>query len=230
MRYREPFTLYKRKIGHGKAVFYYRFYDSEGLRTGGRSTGQINKALARRYVVGLIKEGRLDPAKEVLFDDYAKDWWLWDRCSYLKSQRMRGKDLSRRYADIQRSYLALHILPAFKEMKLASIKPAHIERWLRDLKETGKLSNSTINHSYGALRVMLNEAKRLQMIPTNPIESVRPIAHLVRAREILTLEEVRQVLDESRVSRDVGVRDYIYCLASGRHDRHEVGRSTSTSS
>lgn len=200
MRYREPFTLYKRAIGHGKAVFYYRFYDGDGTRTGGRSTGQINKTLARRYVVGLIKAGRLDPAKEVLFDDYAKDWWKWGACPYLTTQVARGKTLSRKYADVQRGYLRHHVLPTFGKMKIASIRPSHIEKWIKDLGESAGLSHTTINHCFGVLRIMLAEARRLQLIPTNPIEVIRPIIHTARQRQILTLEEARLVLDESKFS------------------------------
>jgi hypothetical protein len=45
----------------------------------------------------------------------------------------------------QRAYLDNHILPAFKAIKLSAIRFSHIERWLRDLRQSG-MSDSAVNH------------------------------------------------------------------------------------
>jgi hypothetical protein len=86
MRYREPFTLYPRKMKSGLVVWYYQTYDENGRRTTARSTGQITKMAAKAYCLKLYKEDRLIPAKCNLefFRDYAKDWWVWGKCEYLK--------------------------------------------------------------------------------------------------------------------------------------------------
>ena len=60
MRYKEPFTLYARRIKNGKSVWYYRTYDSDGNRTSGKSTGLKSKTATRELVTKLIKSDEID--------------------------------------------------------------------------------------------------------------------------------------------------------------------------
>jgi hypothetical protein len=50
------------------------------------------------------------------------------------------------------------------------------------------------------LRIMLCEDRRMELIPSNPIEGVRPVSYSAPTRTILTLEETKKLLDESKVS------------------------------
>ena len=199
MRFKQPFTLYLRRLQNGTRVYYYRYYSEDGRRSGGRSTGQTHKALALKYVLELIKMGRLDSPHEITFGIYAENWWVWGKCSYLESQATRGKTLSRRYAEVQRGFLVNHVLPEFEKLKLSGIKPYHIERWLKSLKDSG-LSSASVQHCYGVLRLMLGEAKRLGHLAVNPVQAVRPILLTQRVRGILTLDEARELFDENKFS------------------------------
>ena len=102
-----------------------------------RGIGQTQKALALQYVLELIKSGRLNSPHEQTLGTYAENWWLWGKCPYLTSQAARGKTLSRRYAEVQRGFLVNHVLPEFKGMKLSGIKPYHVEKWIKELKDSG---------------------------------------------------------------------------------------------
>lgn len=199
MRYHLPYTLYRRRISGGRRVYYYRFYDVDGQRTMGRSTGETNKAAAHQAVVRLIQEGRLDNNKEITFEEYSTDWWIADRCPYVQSLQMRGKVLTKKYIENQRGYLDNHVLPTFKNMRLSAIRTSHIEKWLRERCQLG-MSGSAVNHCHSVLRIMLCEAKRLQLIPSNPIVDVRPVSYKAPTRTILTLEEAKQLLNENKVS------------------------------
>ena len=199
MRYHRPYSLYGRRLENGHRVWYVRTYDAEGRRTGGRSTGETSKALAHQVVIRLIQEGRLgQPAKEITFEKFSADWWS-DQCPYVQSRLMRGRVLTQKYIENQRAYLTNHIVPVFKDMRLSAIRPSHIEKWLRDLSQSG-MSGSAINHCHSVLRTMLCEAKRLQLIPSNPIVDVRPVSYTAPSRQILTLDEAKALLDEARVS------------------------------
>ena len=55
MRYKEPFTLYARKMKNGKPVWYYRVYDSDGNRTSGKSTGLTSKTVTKA-LLGLLNK------------------------------------------------------------------------------------------------------------------------------------------------------------------------------
>ena len=209
MRHHRPYTLYGRKLQNGEKVWYYRFF-SDGRRTGGRSTGETSKAAAHQVVIRLIQEGRLNHTKEISFEEYSADWWG-EKCPYVQSCLMRGKILTKKYIANQRAYLTNHILPTFKDMKLSAIRPSHIEQWLRDLRQGG-MSGSAINHCHSVLRTMLCEAKRLQLIPSNPIVDVRPVAYRAPERTILTLEEAKKLLDETKVS-EFWANEITYCAA-----------------
>jgi len=94
MRYREDFSLYRRRLPSGKSVFYYQTYDENGKRTPGRSTGQTTKTTARAYCNGLLKDGKLRPSEQVkapTFAEYAKGWWEYDTCPYLQQRKKRRK-------------------------------------------------------------------------------------------------------------------------------------------
>ena len=49
MRYREPFTLFLRKLPSGKRIWYYQTYDKNNKRTSAFSTEKKSKAAAKVY-------------------------------------------------------------------------------------------------------------------------------------------------------------------------------------
>ncbi len=122
MRYKEPFTLYSRKMKNGKSVWYYRTYDSDGNRTSGKSTGLTSKTAAREYVTKLIKTDEIDLKDNPRFRDYAAKWWLGDECPYVRGQRARGS-IGRSYVDSNRGYLVHHILPHFGDKRARNVPP-----------------------------------------------------------------------------------------------------------
>jgi integrase len=210
VRFHPPYTFYRRRLSNGQRVYYYRFYDADGERTAGRSTGETNKALAHQVVVRLIQEGRLTHTREISFEEYAANWWG-DQCPYVQGLQMRGKTLTRKYIANQRAYLDNHVLPTFKTMKLSAIRPSHIERWLQALRQSG-MSGSAVNHCHSVLRIMLCEARRLELIPSNPIESVRPVSYTAPSRQILSLEEAKALLDETKVG-EFWADEITYCAS-----------------
>jgi integrase len=202
--YREPFTLYPRNTRNGKKVWYYRVYNEYGERTSGRSTGQTSKAAARQYVIDLIKKGGPLRNKDITFNKYAEDWWLWESCQYIRGKLARGKTLSRSYADAMRSYLAQHILPRFGNKKLSSITPNMVEAWVMGLREkkgrTGKrLSHATINHCLKCLKLMLSEAKRRGYILVNPSEHIEMLEEKLTEKSILSIDEMKLLFHEDHI-------------------------------
>jgi len=195
MRYKKPFTLYSRKIKGGKRVFYYRTYDENGRRTFGKSTGETNRARAEQYVADQIRKGELIPKKEMTFARYAEDWWVWDKCSYIRGKLARNQNLTRSYADHQRTFLKNHTLPAFGNKYLTRITPHDIENWILGMKDSG-LSDSSIYTAYSGLRVMLREAVRRDLLYKNPAERVHPPSRNTSEKGIFTIDEVKMLLSE----------------------------------
>ena len=203
MRYREPWSLYRRRsTPEGPEVWYYRTYDEHGHRTTGRSTGTTSKTLANDYCARLYREGRLIPSADVVFEDYAGPWWIWGRCEYIRGRLERsaaGKpSISERYASDMRKALENRLLPRFGKMRLSAISPELIERWALQLRDEG-LSGKGVNNLLSCLRVMLSEAYRLGRIHRNPFAVVRPLGVDNRDRGVLSIEEVQKLFARENI-------------------------------
>ena len=202
-RYREPFSLFARKTKKGK-IWYYRSYDEYGNRTVGRSTGETSKTRARQYCCKLLLEGRIVPTKEISFAAYTTNWWLWDKCDYIRGRLARsttGKPkISRRYADDSRRILELHILPYFQNHWLSSINPKMIEDFMFSVRDRG-FSAKRVNNILSCLRVMIGEAHRLGYLQKNPFDVVRPFATDEREGGVLNIDEVRRLFDPANIKK-----------------------------
>jgi len=212
MRYREPFTVFPRKMKSGLVVWYYQTYDNNNRRTTARSTGQTQKGAARAYCNKLYKEDALVPNRgsNLVFAKYAENWWIWEKCEYVKF-RLSRRELSRKYIDTGRSNLKLNILPYFKNMKLKNITSYDIEKWLMAFAKRG-LSNQSANVNFTFLNIMLNDAIRRKLLDINPAASVAPLKETPRVRDILSISEVGLIFDKKSIEK-IWVRK-IYYLAN----------------
>jgi integrase len=203
----KPFHLYKRPTKKpGKYIYYVQFFDEAGNRMTARSTGQTSKAAAETWAVEELKKGLVKTQRNILFSQYAEDWWIWDKCSYIKGRIARGATLSRSYTDSMRTYLTLHILPYFGNKKLQNITPKMIEDWIMKLREkpgkTGDpLSHTTVNHCLTCLKIMLKEAVRLDYIYKSPAASITQLRESPKEKSILTVDEVMELFREDEIDR-----------------------------
>ena len=199
--YRRQITLEvgkKRKKPREVVVYYYRTYDSDGNRTPGRSTGQQTITAARTYVENLLKRNTLLTKGELTFGKFSENWFLWDKCSYVKDRSSR---IGKTYVEGQRSYLENHILPAFKSMRLSAITRDKVRRWLHGLPETQSqmgrpLSKTTANHCLRILKLMLSEAEEDGYIQKNPARNVSKLENESKKRILLTLDEFQTLFRE----------------------------------
>ncbi len=197
LKYREPYTLFKRKTKSGKNVYYYRTYDLNGRRTTARSTGMTSIGRARHYCQELIERGQLVPDKEMIFAAYARNWWIWGKCYYIKGKLARSTkekpSISKRYAEDSRARLVNHILPYLGGKRLDQLTVPVIEKWLFALRD--KMSAKSVNNVLSVFRIMMNEAHRQRLIHYNPMNAIKPFSEDPIERGILTIEEMRKVLN-----------------------------------
>jgi integrase len=173
----------------GKPIFYVQFYDESGVRLPGKSSGQTTKGAAETWAWNELKQGNVG-RKDLKFPVFAENWFDWDRCEYLKRERSR-RDYSRHYADIQKSQLENHIMPAFKILKLSQITVERIEKWVFRMRE--KTSAATANRCLSTLKVMLKEAERLGYIAQDPSKYVKKLQEFPKEKGLLTPEEVKKL-------------------------------------
>jgi integrase len=194
MRAKAVFCVFPRKLPGGRVVYYYQCYDNAGKRLHGHSTGESTKTAAVAYCMKLYREGNLVPKKKVpTFEEYARGWWDFGTCGYLRWRTMR-KEITESTAALFKSNTDLHITPYFGKMKLDAITAADIETWLAGFK-AGKLKNTTANSNLHTFKIMMGEAVRRGILRDNPAAKVQDLPKEDAAIEILTLEEVRKLFN-----------------------------------
>jgi len=214
MKIHNDFTLYWRVVPSGKRVVYYHAYDDNGKRLYGKSTGEITITAARLRCNRLLKEGKLVPnnCHMLTFAEYAKGWWEWDTCEYLKHRRKRV-NLTEGYAVKSKQILNNHLLPYFGNIRLDKITPEVIEKWFdsvtrkktqntaenttensgdgNEAAETGskKIKNTTINGYYSTLLTMLKWAVKKRMILSDPTLEIQKLVNDEKEIKIITRDE-----------------------------------------
>jgi site-specific recombinase XerD len=191
MRYKEPFTIYPRKLKK-ITVYYYQCYDAKGKRICGHSTGQRTKTAAIHYCMELYRKGALIPDyKPLYFAQFAKGWWDPKMCKYLEWRQLQNP-LSPSTIDHYKANLELHIQPFFGKMKMSDITQETVQNWIMGLSQKG-YTNSSINIQIATLKVMMKEAVRVKLIVTNPMEKVKKLIAHNKEVQILKNEEVHNL-------------------------------------
>ena len=193
-RYREPFTIFPRTLPSGKVVYYYRTYSPDGERTVAHSTGKTTKTQARCYCAELLSQGLLYSNSGVNFGIYAADFFG-DKSQWMadKIQAGQGKEqpVAKNTLKSYRHSLDAFLLPFFKNIKLADIKPSHIKKFRSTLIEK-ELSNSVINLSCTCLKIILSYAKADRLITNDPFASVPMMYVNAKSKSAFTIDELQK--------------------------------------
>lgn len=174
---KRPYLLTKR----GK-VWYYRLAGEKTFH----STGQSVESKAHRFALGRLQQGQNRSGSTRTLREYASEFFLWDRCPWIRRQHAKGRSFSISVAKNRRSHLVNHIFPRFGDRPLTEIQPVEVEDWLISL----KLANQTRNHILYSLGIVLREAKREGLLEVNPLAEVEPLGVRRERRDILTVAEV----------------------------------------
>jgi len=203
-RYREPFTLFPRKLKSGKIVYYYRTYTQDGIRTVAHSTGQTNKTLARQYCFKLLEQGILCTGLSMSFRNYAQDFFSDDSQWMLdKIQAGAGKKspVSQNTIKTYRYCVNSFLLPFFSNIKLNDIKTLHVKKFRAFLLEK-KLSNSLINLSCACLKIIFSYAKTDGYMTCDPFSTIQQMYINARAKDTFSEEEFVRLFKKTWESYD----------------------------
>ena len=212
MRYRKVseeeengYYLYKRKNGY----WYYIAYDRNGKRFQ-RSTGKKNQTAANAVCVGLAIEKKLvseaPVGKKILFRDFARDFYIYDRCPYIQGRLARGFTYQRKTADCYRYYVEQYVFPVFGEMMISRITFSDVNGWLLSMPERFVFSNKTANTILGLMKQILQTAIEKGVIKENVAAAVKPLAKSKgeERRVPFTRVQVRMILHYGCTGMRVG--------------------------
>ena len=175
------YYLIKRKSSNR---WYYRFKHEKTYH----STKCRKKNDAVKYVENILYGGLKDNEIPVL-SDFAKDFFLWDKCSWVQRQHKKKKRFSKSHAKDRRGILVNHILPRFGNRLMSSITPTEIEDWLLTIDR----SNQTLNQILFTMRIIYKEAERQCLIKHNPANKIEQFATDYKQRDILSDSEVEEL-------------------------------------
>jgi integrase len=198
-RHAGPYQIVLRKGPDRKPMFYARFRAEDGTLLPWQSTGQTSKTAARAWAAQKTKRGEGVIRRRFIFSGFAEGWWT-ENHDYVQGRIARGHRLTATYLVVMRGHLENHVLPTFRDLRLAQITPRQIELWLLTLRR-GKLSPSTINHALRCLKIMLKEATRQGVIARDPSAFINGLAESPAERGILNGEEIRKLFDEKKIEK-----------------------------
>lgn len=202
MPVRKPFIVYKRRAGiTAKKKDHYQYYAAfwnpeRQLYDRRRATSQTSEAAAEAVARRWLDDG-IPEASSLSLHDYLDQFWAADG-AYARGWVLRGRPLAADYLVSMRSAVTRHVLPWLKKTRrsrllLAAVTPKILEELVLAL-HGSELSARRVNGIRQAVGVAMGEAKRLGMIPRNPMSEVLKLAESKPQREILTIAEARKVL------------------------------------
>ena len=210
MRYREPFTVFPRKMNSGRVVWYYQTYDEFNRRTNARSTGQTTKSAARAYCRELEKENLLIPnsLNNLTFGEFARHWWIPGKCAYLE-YRMARKTLSHNYIKSCYQITQNHIIPHFKDFKIRSIRRFDVEEWIDSLVQKG-ISNSSINIYSRVFHLMMAEGVRREILESDVTEKIPALKNSSKSKGVFPQSVVTKLFDPGNLEDKWRLKEYYF--------------------
>lgn len=204
MRYREPYTIFPRKLKSGKTVYYYRTYSPDGERTVAHSTGKTNKTQARCYCADLLSKGLLYSNTGMVFGVYAKGFfddnsqWMSDK---IQAGQGKAQPVAEKTLKAYRHCLDDFIIPFFRNIKLTDIKPSHIKKFRDSFIDKG-LSNSVINLNCTILKIIISYARADGLITSDPFVSVPMMYINARTKGAFTKEQLIKTFSKNWDSKE----------------------------
>jgi integrase len=184
------FGIFPRR-SRGTVYYYYWIYEANGKRKY-RSTGKLTYNEALKICRSLQIKGQLYKATSYAFDIFTRDFFIYEKCPYIRGKLLRGFSYGRTWAKKQRTLLENIIVPQFKEMDIRNISSTMIDDFVLKLRKSN-YGVKTINHILTAIKTIFGYAMQNSFIETNPAEGIRPFKNTVKEKGIFTKMELKKL-------------------------------------
>lgn len=181
-----------RKLKSGR---YQVRYSAHGVQKTAGTYAKLQDAKdARNLALAEIKQGVwVDPCgPRMTVEEWVTEW-----------QQLRN-----RYDTRTRSYLKVHILPAFGQQRLGQITPAEVQHWVRGLERKPSLNATTVRTIYAQFKQIMETAVDMDILPKSPCRSMiqlpkasKPKRHPLTVAQVLALEDAAEVIGRYQTTR-----------------------------
>lgn len=169
---------------------------------GFKTKKEAEKALAE--LIAKVEQGEYIEYKNSTFKEFLEKW-LENKKPLLKPTTYIF------YETITNNIL----IPGLGSIELKKLKPIHIQSFISKLYEKEDINSTTIKHYYTTLKTALNQAVKWQLIPSNPCEAVEPPKREKKKMQVLTPEQVNQLLDYAHNSHETMYIPLLLALTCG---------------
>jgi integrase len=173
-------------------------YDDNGKRCF-HSTGKRNRDEAVKFCRNLQLQGKLHSRTALSFIAYTKDFFIYEKCPYIKHRLTRGNTYSRSWAKRQKKLLDTEITPHFNTWDISAITFKNIDEFIMALKNKD-YSNKKINHIITTLKNIFSFAETEGLIQSNPCKGLKPFRVTSPEKGVLTKEELRELFSDEKRS------------------------------
>ncbi len=211
-------TGHKRRRGNGEGSVFQRENGSWCVQITLADGQRLSKHFetqreANRWRVDTLKsqqDGMLATNREITVSQFFERW-LEDVAK--ASTRVRTYQS-------YRGLFETHILPALGTVKLADLRPEHLQRFYTTKTEAG-LSARTVRYLHGLLHHALDQALKWGMVPRNVTDAVTPPRLVRRSMRTLTPPEAQKLLEVLRKDRLYAL--YLLAISTGMRQGEILG-------
>jgi integrase len=184
------FGIFPRR-SRGTVYYYYWIYEANGKRKY-RSTGKLTYNDALKVCRSLQIKGQLYKATSYTFDTFTRDFFIYEKCPYIRGKLLRGFSYGRTWAKKQRTLLENIIMPQFKEIDIRNISSSTIDDFVMKIRQSNH-GVKTVNHILTAIKTIFGHAMQNGFIETNPAEGIRPFKNTAKEKGIFTRIELKKL-------------------------------------
>lgn len=124
------------------------------------------------------------------------DWWITEELP----ERVADRSMAPRTKVGYEQHVRLRMVPLIGHVPLDELSPAHVRRWLADLRKQG-VSQRMRQYAHAVLRAMLQTAVRYELTDRNPAALVEPPNVAYDRKDEVTPDEARRLLVAAQESR-----------------------------
>jgi integrase len=143
----------------------------------------------------LLGSASLKPDISILFCDFLETFWDYDTSPYVQEKLAHNQTISRRTCYDRNLSIKNYWRPAFSKQRLVEITKKDLKDF--SLSISRSLSAQTVNHIMNTATIAFRWAYVNDMIPVNPADGLRKFTVHAKKRDILTLEEARDLFSLS---------------------------------
>ena len=195
MRVTEPYTIFPRTLSSGKTVYYYQFRDDKGHRSSAKSTGCTTLSSAKRFCQKLYNEGAFKKDSSLTFSVYTQDFFS-ENSRYYKWKIANKERISLETMLAYNKFLHNQLMPFFADYKISNIKRSDVKEWV--IWANDKWSPKTVNSAQTVLNLIFKQAIDEEIIENNPCYNLSFRTIEKKQRELLTIEEVRDLYNNGK--------------------------------